>query len=50
MTTITIAPIAVKNSITKEAYDAIFSTDSNNARLILQTKHHPTVKFITNLI
>lgn len=47
MTTITIAPIAVKNSITKEAYDAIFSTDSNNARLILQTKHHPTVKFIT---
>lgn len=48
MATLTIAPLAVKGSITHESYNTIFSADSQNKKLILQTKNHPTVKFITD--
>ncbi|NLB61924.1 MAG: hypothetical protein GX802_05865, partial [Clostridiales bacterium] len=48
MATLIIAPLAVKGSITQESYNQILSANSEGKRLVLHTRNHPTVKFITD--
>lgn len=47
MPTITIAPMALPNSITMKVYDVIKSANINGSMLFIQTERHPSSKWLS---